>query len=131
MLYTLLGYITEYTKKLRENIITIHNSQIVFFLEHFFQLQPFMSKLMINLLKFVKEKKIQNKDQAVKQGKIPKILNSLKKSYVYYIYFASCFFFVVPLVLTILTLVQNLIFLIFQFLSLNKKEKVTLKHEER
>jgi hypothetical protein len=38
-----------------------------------------MSKLMINLLKFVKEKKIQNKDQAVKQEEIPQILNSLKK----------------------------------------------------
>jgi len=79
LLYTSLGYITKYTKKLRENIITIHNSQIVFVLKHFFQLQPFMSKLMINLLKFVKEKKIQNKDQAVKQGEIPQILNSLKK----------------------------------------------------
>jgi len=79
LLYTLLGYITEYTKKLRENIITIHNSQIVFFLEHFFQLQPFMSKLMINLLKFVKEKKNPKQGSSCKTRKNPKNPKFTKK----------------------------------------------------
>lgn len=74
-----MGYITEYTKKLRENIITIHNSQIVFFLEHFFQLQPFMSKLMINLLKFVKEKKYPKQGLSCKTRKNPKNPKFTKK----------------------------------------------------